>query len=307
MTDSPNQRSPIFDEISRKDAVIAILKQKLGERSIPVEIERWEIQLHDKYLNEITGNHAKISNLIYDHLFPKLATPIELWHYTTPQAFESIIGSAELRLFWLKKWIEKDCGEIETFAKKEGFDGYLDDSKGMAEFKKLSENLFYASFTPISTSATDEAYMWDVFGGHGQGARIKFEITLTQGDHRGDLRGIQYEQPGKTLLGEINEALANSNEPAFLAWSSSRVGAFYLPDDLGIENEIRLLVKHFDGASPDQRAFSGADRYWPVPIGRPNPVAKLEMTGIELGQKADHSKLRDVVTRSQSFKNVPCV
>src|ERR1700738_1410688 len=74
--------------------------------------------------------------------------------------------------------------------------------------------------------------------------------------HRGELRAIQYQANGKTLLNLINEDLAAAGLPPFLPWTASKIGAFNLLDDLDHESEIRLLFKHHEGA-PDERQNDG--------------------------------------------------
>jgi hypothetical protein len=50
-----------------------------------------------------------------------------------------------------------------------------------------------------------------------------------------------------TLLSEIDEVLAAGYFPHFVAWTTSRIGAFYLPSHYSSEDEIGLLYKHFPG------------------------------------------------------------
>jgi len=52
-----------------------------------------------------------------------------------------------------------------------------------------------------------------------------------------------------------------------------------------VEDEVRLMIKrHKDG--PDVTRSDGRYDYWPVPIGRQNPICMIEVTAIECGPDA---------------------
>jgi hypothetical protein len=285
--------APILARLRKQDEAVRILKTVLGGHGIHAAIDRNDIHVREKYICEITGNQSRISNIIYDHIFPK-QTAVEVFHYTTSDGFKGIINTGELRLYSLKKRINDDCGELDSFAEKHGFEGYLDDTKGVAFFKTLSENLFYTSLTRID--ATNEAMMWDTFGGNGSGVRLKLRISVQQGQ-RGDLRRIQYETPGRTLLNQIDEALRAACLPPFVPWTTSRVGAFFLPGYLDDESEARLLVKHYDGA-PDDRRTDGSFQFWPVPIDTANDVAQVHLSEVRLGASSDRADLKMALAAS---------
>jgi hypothetical protein len=123
--------------------------------------------------------------------------------------------------------------------------------------------------------------MWGVFGGQGEGVRLKLRLTPLQAD----LRGIQYEQDSRTLLNEINDTLTAEKLPPFMPWTISRIGGFYLPSDLNVEGEVRLIMKRYKDR-PDPTRSDGSYNYWPVSIGRKNDICLIEVIEIEPGAQA---------------------
>jgi hypothetical protein len=281
-------RAPIFMTIEQQTAVEAILDPILSKFKIRNAFDAREIQIRDQVIIENTGNKGRFSDAILDCMFPKEKTPIDLVHYTKMDVLRSIASSCEMRLYSVAKHIGQGEGELDTFAIKHKLDGYLK-GPGKPYFEELAKDIFYVSLT--RPGAANEAYMWSVFGDHGNGVRLKLRITPKYAD----LRGIQYEQASRTLFNEINDGLAAAKQPPFLPWTISRIGGFYLPSALQVEDEVRLMVKrHVDwrnDAKPD-----GADEYWPVPIGVQNDFCMIEVLEIMLGAHAKRVDVTAAVT-----------
>jgi len=143
--------------------------------------------------------------------------------------------------------------------------------------------------------------MWKFFGDHGNGVRMKLRLTPKYAD----LRGIQYEQASRTLLNEINDALAAGKQPPFLPWTISRIGGFYLPSTLQVEDEVRLMAKRH-GGGPNHAKSDGADEYWPVPIGVQNDVCVIEVVEIMPGAHAKRADVTAALTGT-ALSSVPIV
>jgi hypothetical protein len=94
----------------------------------------------------------------------------------------------------------------------------LDSPTGEPYAKELSDDIFYTSFADLARS--DENMIWASFSESGRGVRLKFRLEPGSGD----LRPIQYENPARTLLIELNRALAAQGEPPFMPWTISRIG-----------------------------------------------------------------------------------
>jgi hypothetical protein len=94
----------------------------------------------------------------------------------------------------------------------------LDSPTGEPYAKELSDDIFYTSFADLARS--DENMIWASFSESGRGVRLKFRLEPGSGD----LRPIQYENPARTLLIELNRALTAQGEPPFMPWTISRIG-----------------------------------------------------------------------------------
>jgi hypothetical protein len=262
--------------IAQRNAVEAILDPILSKFGIRDAFDAREIQIRDQVIVENTGNESRFSDAVLDCMFPKMKTPVELLHYMKMDGLRGIASSGDLRLYPILKRIGQ--GELDTFAITHKLDGYLK-GPGRPYYVDLSEDLFYVSLT--RPGAASAPYMWIVFGERGKGVRLKLRLTPDQAN----LRGIRYAQASRTLLNRINDALTWENQPPFVPWTISRIGGFYLPSNLNVEDEVRLMIKrHKDG--PDPTRSDGRYDYWPVTIGTQNPVCMIELIAIECGPHA---------------------
>jgi hypothetical protein len=286
---------PTFDETERREKVANILRECLRAYGLQDEIDETELQVHKLFVAENTGNQRNVSRAILDTMFPRETAPCDLYHYTSLSKLRSIALSGELRLYAVRKRLGQ--GELDTFAKVHGLKGYLDSSQGTPFLNELSDDLFYASMTRIPPK--DPSLMWGVFA-EGTGARLQFRIA----PKAAELRSLQYEQPStKTLLNEINEALARQGQPPFLPWTLSRIGAFYLPSTVRTEDEVRLVIKRYRGG-PNPVLNDGNFNYWPVPIGVENDVCRVDIAGIHAAPHAVCADIAAAITGT-AFACVP--
>ncbi len=262
--------------VEQRKAVERILNPILSKFGIRDAFDPREIHVSDQVIIETIGNKYTLSNAVLDCMFPKEKTPAELLHYTKMDGLRGIASSGELRLYPILKRIGQ--GELDAFAITHKLDGYLK-GPGRPYYVDLSEDLFYVSLA--RPGAANEPYMWNMFAEQGEGVRLKLQLTPQQAD----LRGIQYAQASRTVLNRINDALTWEKQPPFVPWTISRIGGFYLPSNLNVEDELRLMIKrHKDGANLTRS--DGKYDYWPVPIGTQNPVCMIELTGIGCGPNA---------------------
>jgi hypothetical protein len=278
-------RAPILAEMERRKKVGDIFYQILSGHGLEDAFDERELQIRDEVIVENTGNKQRLSTAVLDYMFPKQQPPAEFLHYTTPDGLAGIARSGELRLYALRRRIDEE--EIRTFARTHGLTGYFDSTAGEPYYKELSDDLFYTSFT---RPGTNEVKMWEEFAKAGTGARLKVRLIPAAAE----LRSIQYEQPSRTLLSQIYGALAKAGEAAFVPWTISKIGAFYLPSSLDVEDEARLLMKRHKTVDLGT-ANDGKFEYLPVPIGRQNPFCYIEVLGIELGPHADEAALKTAI------------
>jgi hypothetical protein len=287
---------PILAEIERRRNAAGIIRECLRRHDLQDEVDETNLQVHELYIAEATGNQQRLSRAILDTIFPREAAPCDLYHYTSLQRLRSIASSKELRLYAVRKRLGQ--GELDTFAKAHGLKGYLDSSQGPPFLEAMSDNLFYASMTR-RVPPQNAPLMWGVFA-EGTGARVQFRIA----PRAAELRSIRYEQRStKTLLNAINEALLREGLPPFLPWTVSRIIAFYLPSTVQTEDEVRLLIKRYeDGPNP---VFSdGTFNYWAVPIGVENDVCRVEIVGIHAAPNAVRADVAAAI-KGTAFADVP--
>jgi hypothetical protein len=179
------------------------------------------------------------------------------------------------------------------------------DALAIVKPETLAKDLFYTSVTP--TSATNQGGMWTGFAEGGTGVRLRLRIEVDQSRQHGELRRIQYLTLGtKTLLNRINDDLIAVGFPEFLPWTTSKIGAFCLPEgDYGDEYEVRLLYKfhqdvmaHPGKDARDLREDNGLFEYWKLPLGQVNDIASVTLLGIEAGPNADMAEIRRIVAGS---------
>lgn len=282
---NPMTKPPILLAMEQRKAIEGILDPILSQAGIRGKFDTQEIQIRDRVVVENTGNKNTFSDAVLDCMFPREATPAELLHYTKMDGLRGIASTGELRLYPILKRIGQ--GELDAFAITHKLDGYLT-GPGRPYYVELSEDLFYVSLA--RPGAVNEPYMWNVFAEQGKGVRLKLRLTPQQAD----LRGIQYARASRTLLNQINDALAWGKQPPFVPWTISWIGGFYLPSNLNVEDEVRLMMKRHKGRA-DPTRFDTKYCYWPVPIGTQNPVCMIELLEIECGPNADKAGVSAII------------
>lgn len=289
-------RAPIFDEIERKKKVADIIRDCLKPLGLDDHVDERELHVRDKYIAETTSQQSGLSRAVLDQMFPGEPSPSTLYHYTSLAGLKGIASTGELRLFPIRNRLGQG-GELEAFAKTHHLEGYLDTSQGEAFYKELSDGLFYVAMTRVPPK--NPSLMWSYFAA-GTGVRLEFQVRRKAAE----LRPVRYETQGeKTLLSEINDALAASGEPAFVPWTISRIGAFYLTSLVATEDEVRLLVKSYD-RNQEPIAHDGSSDYWPIPIGVDNMYCALDIKGIHLAPSATLTDVKAAIAGTV-FENLP--
>jgi hypothetical protein len=279
---------PIVSALERRRKVANIFRTVLSPYNLEGAVDEREIQIRTEVIVDNPGNQA-LSNTILNAMFPREPVPAELLHYTTLQGLEGIAGSGELRLYPIRKHIDE--GELQAFAQAHGLRGYLQTAEGEPFYKELSDDLFYTSL--VRPNQRDQALMWNVFAQR-SGARLRMRLVPGVAE----LRPIQYGGPFRTLLTQLNDALAVAGEPPFLPWTISRIGGFYLPSSLRLEEEVRLMVKRFEGGANIDR-LDGRYEYWPIPINADNGFCRIELLEIVPGPAAELGDIRAAVAGTQ--------
>ncbi len=233
------------------------------------------LQPHDLLVTPNSVSDAlrdgNLSDAITQHLWPTVSAAT-VCHYTSVAAAESILKSGVFRLTNIEK--RHEHGEIETFCKTHGLNGYLDpDPKnmGLPKYRSLlMPQLYYASFTKTNLSSEDEEYFWRNFG-RTDGVRLTFEVRA----ENPNFRKIVYEPSLRApipLLFELASTIRQRHKREFILGGISRLCAFYLcGKKWAHEQEYRALFKSWpDGET--QPNGSGPNSYIEVPLNQMTDV-----------------------------------
>ncbi|GAA0616818.1 hypothetical protein [Paenochrobactrum glaciei] len=260
------------------DKLQAIFKSVLGNAT-PDDIfihGELTVSVDKKRLREFSSSKL-LSHAIYEVDFPRVAGPVDLYHYTTIDGFRGIIREGKIYLYPVAKRMKE--GEFHPYAFDNEFDGYYtpDPETCRTYGQELSEDLYYISLTDLK-NGDDEDQFWSYFSEH-RGVRLKLRLTPKVAC---DLRRMKYRpKDGKTALTEINELLGEKLGLRFCPHESSRIPAFYLPDGFKAEDETRLMIKkHIEGK--DRTIQFGDGMVWPVPLAAPGGVTNDDWCEIEL-------------------------
>ena len=192
--------------------------------------------------NILKVDDKKLSQIIFDKYFPK-PTRQSYYHFTSFEAFKSILENKKLRLSNLNKRFND--GEFTTFYEEHGMDGY---KKGGVIFgidcsdKAIMSKIFFLSLTGSGYNHGDNT-LWRDFGDNGDGIRLEFKVT----PKTLDFREIFYSTPkfdnSLPMLKELfTEIKAKYGLPFNFAFSS-KIGAYYIKGKFQNENEFRFIIK----------------------------------------------------------------
>jgi hypothetical protein len=109
-------RAPILAVMKRRKRVGDIFRDVLSRHNLADAFDEREIQIRPKLIVENTGNQKRLSNAIFDAMFPKESTPSYLLHYTKVSTLQAIAASGTLHLYNIRKRIGQ--GELNTFSIK---------------------------------------------------------------------------------------------------------------------------------------------------------------------------------------------
>lgn len=280
----------ILKDLENKATIAKIIKEALEKRGIFEFVDANNLNVTQNVIMESTGNKNKISESIFDFMFPH-SKDFVLYHYTTLDALRNIANTNELRLYELSRNIDK--GEFKKFAEDYNFSGFLNEEQGNAYYRHLAKDLFYFSFTKASHN--NQTHFWDTFGNQGKGVRLKFSIK----PKNAELRVINYQDTDRKLLKDINDSLYQRSFPPFVPHSISMIGAFYLPRyPLVFDDEIRLLVKRHQFGI-DETKVDGDWKYWPFVIGKDNYLGRIDLIEIKCGNDCEINDVKNLINSSE--------
>jgi hypothetical protein len=252
-------------QIMTASAIVAEINSILSKHGISEVMHLQDVTVTDKTVSDMAKPCPKLSDAITDHLWPSVKSAT-VYHYTSCDAAKSILSTGIFRLTNIEKRLND--GEIVTFCKTHGLDGYLeDDANGLPTYRRLlMPQLFYASFTEANLSQEDEEYFWRNFAAS-DGVRLTISVTAKNPN----FRKIVYEpKPGESipLLTDLISTIRQQYGREFVLQGISRLCAFYLcGQSYSREREYRALFKTWPDVGP-QPVGTGPTSYVEVPLNQ---------------------------------------
>jgi hypothetical protein len=185
----------------------------------------------------------KLSEIIFDHYYPKPQTP-DFFHFTTLDSALKILKSEQFRLYNLIK--NYDFDEFKTFYADHNLDGYKTSHSPDGDLYEdhIMKQTFSLSLAKKSTlSPTQEDYMWEVFADEKKGVKLEFEVQTPHIDFRDILYKELTDLNKDLLINVLDKHFKDNYNRQFALSKISKIGGFYLPSTYDIENETRFLIK----------------------------------------------------------------
>lgn len=256
------------------------------------KITQADLIVTDQTVSDMVLPNAKLSDIITDYYWQSISSAV-VEHYTSKESAENILNSESFRLSELGKRYNE--GEIRTFCKKYGLDGYLRTTATEDPLYKdlLIPNLYFASFAKSNLSVEEEEQLWNRFT-PAEGVRLKMKVTA----QNPDFRKIFYERVKdkyKDLLNELSLYLELKHNRKLILKGISTLCAFFLSEnDLGLENEYRILYHVRPGFGP-QPKINLIDNFVELPLN------KMTEAGFKLEILEVYSKERPSMSNKYKF------
>lgn len=254
------------------------------------QIEFTSDQIHNIFLQDKT-----FSNILFDSCFPK---PIakKFSHYTNFSAFTNIVSSNTIRLYNLHK--NYTAGEFIEFYKDHKITGYNDKKKvfGMSsDSDTLMSEIFCFCLTEFGHDRFD-TYKWRDFADFGKGVRIDFEIN----PHISEFRKIFYPNPPKSgipLLNDLFSVIPAKYKLPINLTGMSKMGSYYIKNDLNTENEYRFLIKRTseEYLARYLQPIVDKDKIAYINLAFNSPFADFKIVSVQPGFDFPNENIPDIV------------
>lgn|GEM_PF-1103930 len=272
-----------IEEIKKMNSLVLDINSILKDSGITEKISLSDITITEKTVSDLVKPNAKLSDIITNFLWPSI-TSATVYHYTSKTAAESILNTGFFRLNNIANRYTE--GEIVTFCKTHGLQGYLEKNvNDDPKYKHLiMPNTFYSSFTDVSLTKKQEEWFWSKFAVC-DGVRLRIEITASNPNFR-KMRYEQAEGQPISLLSNLISRIRKDYGREFILKGISRLCSFYLSGkDYGIENEYRALYRVWEGFGPQPKT-EGSNSFIELPLGVMSECGyKLTITEVHSNEK----------------------
>lgn len=273
------------------DAINLVLQR----HGINCRASEHNLTVTDNGVTDVVHDEHEISNAIINAIWPSIPD-IEVFHYTTRDAAESILRAHEWRLYALSKRFSE--GEIVDFSKAHHLQGFLEpDANGDPVYKSLNmANMFYSSFTRTDLRADKEAYFWGIFAGN-QGVRLRIRLSATNPNLRRVYYPAAANDPIPVLI-DLQNCVETFGKRFTLA-GISRLCAFYLHSGFAIEEEVRMLYRKWPGIGPPV-STDGTHEYISLHLEQPSDMGfRISVVEIQTDEPAQFTPFGlSIISRS---------
>jgi hypothetical protein len=232
----------------------------------------------------------KLAKILFDIYYPKVQES-GYYHYTKISAFRHII-KGELKL---KSLIHNDnYDEFKTFYTDHDLLGYFNtrDYEGTLMKDALMKEIFtFCLASKIGLDDKKENALWQSFGDNKHGIRIEFEITTSHPDFRKIFYKNNITNKADLVINRLRTIIREKYNRDIFIPGVSKIGAFYLPGDYSIENEVRFVVKKHT----DEYEFYYNDFNGNLILPFDNKYARFVIKKIKIGEHATLEEREEIL------------
>ncbi|MDO8776465.1 MAG: hypothetical protein Q7K57_48685 [Burkholderiaceae bacterium] len=230
------------------------------------------LQSGQSVITERLDGRNVLCDALWNYCFPTM-TPGVYSHHTSLHEFSKIIRTEEVLLQPVSNQLS--TGEMTIFAKKFDFDGYLhQDADGGRLIESLAKDLFALS---LSGSAPTSVH-WNRFG------PVRMLLDVRPVLRRAELRRVEYADPTSPAVHPLTVLDSIAKErfgKRFIAWRTSRMGAFYLSFLFDDEDEVRLLIKREEGVAGLPIKASPSGEVLAIPLNSDYDRVNISLVGVQ--------------------------
>ena len=247
--------------------------------------------------NIVKVDDKKLSQIIFDKYFPK-PTRDSYYHYTSFEAFKSILENKKIRLSNLNKRFND--GEFSTFYEEHGMDGYKKGGFTLGvdySEKAIMSKIYFLSLTGSGYNFGDNN-LWNDFGKDGDGVRLEFKIT----PKTLDFREIFYSTPkvdnSLPMLKELFTEIKAKYGLPFNFTFSSKIGAYYIKGMFQNEDEFRFIIKttadDYDASNIQSVTVNEEKAIEYIEVDFLNEYADFELLTVQPGYNCSDEDIREI-------------
>lgn len=264
----------------------------LGDKKIVVDRRETEDVDEDHRTIELTySSSRKLSNILFDIYYPK-PTEKYFFHYTKVSALRRIL-KGEIKLNPLIN--NENYNEFRSFYEDHDILGYFKNKDYDGQLMKdslMKETFAFSLASKENFPAESEKSLWNSFGDNGFGVRIEFEIETKHPDFRRIYYRDQHFNVLDLPIRRLIDVTRSLYKREFFIPGVSKIGAFYLPGDYRIENEVRFVVKQHTDEYDFHYPISSAGA---LILPFDNTYSTFKIKEIKIGPRCEESHRGEIV------------